>query len=210
LTYTEIATELGVSKGSVSLWVRDLPRTGRLSYEQYRERQAEGVARFWDHERARRDRLRQVVVAGAACEVGPLTDRETLIAGAVAYWCEGSKRKPHRRADRVVFINSDPGLVRLFLRFLTVAGVDSGRISCRLHIHESADVLSTGQYWRELTGLPAEQFQRPTLKRRNPRTNRHNTGEQYRGCLRIEVRQGAALYRRIEGWAAGAMNVDST
>lgn len=30
-TYNEIAAELGVSKGSVSLWVRDLPRRGRLS-----------------------------------------------------------------------------------------------------------------------------------------------------------------------------------
>jgi len=30
-TYNEIAAELGVSKGSISLWVRDLPRPGRLS-----------------------------------------------------------------------------------------------------------------------------------------------------------------------------------
>src|SRR5215472_7866636 len=33
-TYDEIAAELGVSKGSVSLWVRDMPRRGRLSYEE--------------------------------------------------------------------------------------------------------------------------------------------------------------------------------
>jgi hypothetical protein len=33
LDYKRIAAELGVSKSSVSLWVRDLPRPPRLSYE---------------------------------------------------------------------------------------------------------------------------------------------------------------------------------
>ena len=37
-TYDEIAAELGVSKGSVSLWVRDMPRRGKLSYEEFRQR----------------------------------------------------------------------------------------------------------------------------------------------------------------------------
>jgi len=34
LSYNEIAARLGVSKSSVSLWVRDLPRHPRLSYEE--------------------------------------------------------------------------------------------------------------------------------------------------------------------------------
>ena len=41
-TYSEIAAQLGVSKSSVSLWVRDMPRTGRLSYEECRKRNADG------------------------------------------------------------------------------------------------------------------------------------------------------------------------
>jgi hypothetical protein len=31
---------------------------------------------------------------------------------------------------------------------------------------------------------------------------RKNVGEDYHGCLRIDVLRGADLYRRIEGWAA--------
>src|SRR5271165_3703747 len=49
-TYGEIAAQLGVSKGSVSLWVRDMPRTGRLSYEECRRRNAAGVAKYWQVE----------------------------------------------------------------------------------------------------------------------------------------------------------------
>ena len=36
LDYEEIAAALGVSKSSVSLWVRDIPRPFRLTYEESR------------------------------------------------------------------------------------------------------------------------------------------------------------------------------
>ena len=51
-TYNEIAAELGVSKSSVSLWVRDMPRPGRVSYDECRQRNAEGVAKYWETESA--------------------------------------------------------------------------------------------------------------------------------------------------------------
>ena len=43
LDYDDIAGALGVSKSSVSLWVRDLPRPARLSYEECRKRSAEAA-----------------------------------------------------------------------------------------------------------------------------------------------------------------------
>jgi transposase len=204
-TYDEIAAELGVSKGSVSLWVRDLPRRGRLSYEEFRKRNADGVAEYWAAERLVREARRQQISDNAAAQIGELSDREVLIAGAIAYWCEGAKSKPHRRSEQLDFINSDPQLISFFLRFLTVAGVTPDRVICRVHIHESADVAAAQQFWLDLTGLPAEQFRRPTLKRHNPKTVRKNTGESYHGCLIIKVRGSAELYRQVEGWAFAAM-----
>jgi transposase len=205
-TYDEIAAELGVSKGSVSLWVRDLPRRGRLSYEEFRKRNAEGVARYWAAERPVREARLREISDSAFAQIGALTEREILIAGAVAYWCEGSKNKPHRTENRVIFVNSDPGLIRLFMRFLTATGVTPERLICRVHIHQSADVDGAQQFWRELTGLPEDQFREPTLKRHNPKTVRKNTGEDYHGCLVIGVRRSACLYRQIEGWASAAMS----
>lgn len=206
LTYNEIAAELGVSKGSVSLLVRDLPRAGRLSYEESRRRIAEGVAAYWAAERPIREARWRAISDGAAEQIGDLGDRETLVAGAVAYWCEGAKNKPYRRpANRVDFINSDPSLVLFFLRFLAAAGVERDRLICRVHIHESADVAAAQEYWEATTGIPAQQFRRPTLKRHNPRTVRKNTSETYHGCLRIEVRRSTELYYQIEGWAVAAM-----
>jgi transposase len=204
-TYDEIAAEIGVSKGSVSLWVRDMPRRGRLSYEEFRKRNAEGIARYWAAERPVREARRQSVSDSAAAQIGQLSEREIVIAGAIAYWCEGSKNKPHRNANRVTFINSDPGLIRLFLRFLTVTGVTPDRVVCRVHIHESADVNGAQQFWQEVTGLSDDQFREPTLKRHNPATIRKNTSEHYHGCLTINVLRSACLYRQLEGWAFAAM-----
>ena len=203
--YDEIASELGVSKGSVSLWVRDMPRRGRLSYEEFRKRNAEGVSRYWAAERPIREARRQQISDGAAAQIGELSDREVVIAGAIAYWCEGAKSKPHRRSEHLDFINSDPQLISFFLRFLTVVGVTPDRLVCRLHIHESADVAAAQKFWLDLTGLPAEQFRQPTLKRHNPKTVRKNTGESYHGCLIVKVRGSAEMYRQVEGWAFAAM-----
>lgn len=205
-TYNEIAAELGVAKSSVSLWVRDLPRPGRLSYEETRNRNAAAVSAYFEERRSAREASRREVVAAAAGQIGALSDRDVLIAGAIAYWCEGAKSKPYRPYDRVTFINSDPGLILFFLRFLAVAGVAPDRLVCRVYIHESADVPRAEQFWKGLTGLKPEQFRRPTLKRHNPKTVRKNTGEHYHGCLLIDVRKSADLYQRIEGWAAAAMS----
>jgi transposase len=206
-TYDEIAAELGVSKGSVSLWVRDLPRRGRLSYEEFRKRNADGVSRYWAAERPVREARLQQITDSAAAQIGELSERELLIAGAVAYWCEGSKNKPHRIANRVIFVNSDPGLIRLFLQFLAVTGVSADRLICRVHIHESADAAGAQRFWQRATGLSDGQFRRPTLKRHNPKTVRKNTGQDYHGCLVIGVRRSACLYRQIEGWASAAMSL---
>ena len=203
--YNRIAAELGVSKGTVSAWVHDMPWPDRLSYEECRKRAAEGVRRYWEAERAAREAEREATRAAAAAEIGALTHRELLIAGAVAYWCEGTKSKPHNWQDRVTFVNSDPGLITFFLRFLDAAGVDRGRVRYRVFIHETADLERAEHFWLVVTGADPAQFHTPTLKRHNPKTVRRNTGDEYHGCLRIDVHQGAGLYRRIEGWARAAL-----
>jgi transcriptional regulator with XRE-family HTH domain len=204
--YEEIAEALGISKGSVSLWVRDLPTPARLSYAECRKRSAEGVRRYWAAERPVREARRAAAREAAAAQIGELTDRELLIAGSIAYWCEGAKSKPHRRDDRVAFMNSDPSLIRFFLRFLDTAGTPRTDLVFRVFIHENADVESAQQFWLEVTGAAVHQFLTPTLKRHNPKTVRKNVGENYHGCLRIDVRRSADLYHRIEGWAAAGMD----
>jgi hypothetical protein len=201
LSYNEIAAQLGVSKSSVSLWVRDIPCPERFAYV-HNERRRQGLRNFNEARSARH----VAETKTASAEVGELTDREVLVAGAIAYWCEGAKSKPNRKVNRVVFINSDPELITFFLRFLDVAGVNRDDLVLRVHIHENADADAAQQFWLKVTGTRSSQFRSPTLKHHNPKTHRTNVGENYHGCLRIDVRRSAALYRKIEGWASAAMS----
>lgn len=172
LDYEEIVAELGVSKSSVSLWVRDMPRPPGLSYEECRKRSAEGVRKYWAAERPIREAEREAARAAAAGQIGQLSDREIIIAGAIAYWCEGAKNKPYRRSDRVTFMNSDPALILFFLRFLEAAGVEHEGLVYRVQIHETADVEAAQRFWLDVTQAHPSQFRRPTLKRHNPKTVR--------------------------------------
>jgi hypothetical protein len=204
-TYAEIASELGVSKSSVSLWVRDMPRPAGSSCGPTPSSRSESLKAYWAKVRSARKVRKHVACGRAAAEIGTLSERDVLISGAIAYWCEGAKSKPHRPDDRVSFINSDPGLIRFFLRFLSVAGVTSDRLICRVYIHESADVPAADRFWQDVTGLGADQFRTPVLKRHNPKTVRKNVGANYHGGLKIDVRQSADLYWQIEGWVAAAL-----
>jgi hypothetical protein len=205
--YDEIVAELGVSKSSVSLWVRNLPLPEHLRYETVKQRREAGLARYWVQERRLREAARVAVSTAATNEIGRLTDREILIAGAIAYWCEGAKNKPHRRSDRIDFINSDPRMIKFFLRFLETAGVSRDRLVFQISIHETADLAAAQRFWLETIGIEDAQFNRPLIKRHKPRTIRKNIGADYHGCLRIQVRRSIELYRKVEGWASAVMAI---
>jgi transposase len=201
-----IAAELGVSKSTAYLWTRHLPLDA--SAEQAALRRARHMEHMresrWVPHRETRDAERAATNAMAQARVGVLSDREILILGAATYWCEGTKAKdwaPQR--CRVTFINSDPALILLFLRFVELLGEDRTCVRYRISIHESADVDAVGRWWAELVGVPFEQFRRPTLKKHNPTTVRRNVGDQYRGCLVIDVPKSRRLYWMIEGVMGG-------
>ncbi|MFF4804793.1 hypothetical protein ACFY1U_41525 [Streptomyces sp. NPDC001351] len=199
-TYDQIQVEVGCSKSSISLWVRDLPRPERRDPAE--QARLAGRKR-WEHELAVRDEQRQQTKASATAEIGHLSDRDLFIAGVALYWAEGGKDKPYARRENVIFVNSDPGMIEVFLAWLNLLGVERERLRYSVMIHETADVAAAEQYWVELVGADRSAFYKTTLKKHNPKTVRKNTGDSYRGCLAIRVLKGADLYRRIEGWWYG-------
>ncbi|QGN45524.1 helix-turn-helix domain-containing protein [Micromonospora sp. WMMD558] len=200
----EIVERLGVSRSTAYLWVRHLPlvqddeaaRTRRKAHSK-----AMTDARWAAHREAR-DAAQAAEHARAARVVEQLDERDLLLLGAAIYWCEGAKSKPWRRADHVQFINSDPGLLALFIRFLEVCGIERGVPRYRVSIHETADVQAAEEWWARELKLPPDRFGRATLKKHNPATVRLNTGSDYRGCLVINVPRSRTLYWRIEGMIA--------
>ncbi|SMQ16839.1 Putative ATPase subunit of terminase (gpP-like) [Streptomyces sp. Ag82_O1-12] len=199
-TYDQIEVELGCSRSSVSLWVRDLPKPEpRYTPEEQRALMQAGLARL----RATQDEERRRTRENARQEAGTLTDRELFLTGVALYWAEGSKSKSYDRRERAIFVNSDPGVIRVYLAWLDLLGVSRERLRFRVLIHESADVDAAHRHWAGIAGVEASTFAKPTLKKHNPKTVRKNTGDDYHGCLVVTVARSAELYNRIEGWWSG-------
>jgi transposase-like protein len=196
-SYGEIKAALDVSSSSVSLWVRDLPVPPGLRERAAHAHRINGAR--WMRERNRREAERAEVKREAAARVGALNDRELMLLGAALYWAEGAKDKPWARREKVALINSDASVLHLFLRWLDLMDVSEQRRCYRLSIHETADLEAAHAYWSDVLGVPRDQFDRPTIKRHQPKTVRHNTGIDYHGCLIVSVRQSRVLYQQIDG-----------
>ncbi|MFF9914467.1 hypothetical protein [Streptomyces sp. NPDC013457] len=168
-----------------------------------RARAREMRAQEWDHELQVRDAVRRKTKDDAALEVGALSARELFLVGVSLYWAEGSKDKPYDRREHVIFVNSDTDVIRVYVAWLDLLGIERECMRFRVMIHESADVAAAELHWAEVAGIDTSRLSRTTLKKHNPKTVRKNVGEAYRGCLVISVLQSAELYRRIEGWWRG-------
>jgi len=104
-TLKDIAAELGVSKSSVSLWVRDVDFVPNPRRRTRPPRPSSLLVR----KLAEIDRLD----AEGATEIGRMSDREFLIVGAALYAGEGFKRD-----GQAGMANTDPRLLALFVTWL--------------------------------------------------------------------------------------------
>jgi transposase-like protein len=199
----DIARQLGVAKSTAYRWVGHLPLDPDETVAERRRAHSSLMTEArWAAHREARDAAQAAERARAASVVGSLDDRDLLLLGAAIYWCEGTKSKPWRRDDRLQFVNSDPGLLALFLRFLEVCGIGRDVPSYRVSIHETADSGAAVNRWAQELDLPVERFQRTSLKKHRAATVRRNVGDGYRGCLVITVPRSRELYWRIEGMIA--------
>jgi transcriptional regulator with XRE-family HTH domain len=145
-TLLQIADELGVSKSSVSRWVRDVPFTPsrRRRGPQHRPN------------RLRDRRLAEIADLDAAgiARIGVLSEDAFLAAGVALYAGEGAKR------DGVVqFTNSDPGMMGFFCAWLrTHFDIDESKLRVSLYLHQGLDLEAAQTFWAAVTAIPIAQF----------------------------------------------------
>ena len=148
-TMPDIASELGVSKGSVSLWTRDVPfvpKPGR------RGRQRGPTTR----QQAKAAEIERLLAEGRD-RIGDLSDRDLLIAGAALYAGEGFKRD-----GTAGMANNDPRLLLMFATWLRAFfDIDEERLRVRLYLHDGLDLDTAERFWSETLGIPRTQFQKP-------------------------------------------------
>ena len=184
LLLAEIATRLGVSKSSVSLWVRDVEFEPLVRPPRGRRRDPNALQR---RKQAEIDRL----VEEGRARIGRLSQREFLVAGVALYAGEGSKRD-----GEVRFANTDPRMVALYCAWLRrFFEIDEARLRVRLYLHEGLDLDASVAHWSELTAIPPSQFQKPYRAVPDPSIRRT---KHVHGCVSIDY-SCSATHRSIMG-----------
>jgi transcriptional regulator with XRE-family HTH domain len=152
LPINEIARRVGVSKSSVSIWVRDVPLSA-TQIEALRQmnpaynRQLRGATTNAERWRERR--------RGWQEEGRALARRgdPTHTAGVMLYWAEGDKNNRHTAR----LSNSDPELVRFFLDFVRATfdiPEERIRVTCYLFADHVDTQSAIEQFWLDRLELP--------------------------------------------------------
>ncbi len=183
MTLLDIATELDVSKSSVSTWVRDVPFTPSP--------RRRGPKRTTHPASIAKQRQIADLDAEGLRRIGTLSDDAFLAAGAALYAGEGAKRD-----GEVVLANSDPEAVRFFCAWLRrFFEVDEARLRVRVYLHQGLDLEAAERFWSTVTAISREQFRAPYRAVADPtiRRNKHEYGCVYvsYGC--------SATHRQIMG-----------
>lgn len=210
-SYNEIQRILGVPKSTLNGWFAKLtlpPAARERINNRVRRGSLLGLIRRNKHQttlaRERAAHTRQ----DAAREITSLSRRELLLVGSALYWAEGYKRAIIRNGQAVThhpisFTNSDPLLVRMFLRFLREClQVADEKIKADLRIFPHQEGRIIQRYWQSQTGISSKNFSRIytgiSLSSRGKRPfNRLS-----HGVIQIRV-ANTPLFHTIMGYIAG-------
>lgn len=180
----EIARLLGVSRSSVSLWVRDVPLTDDQRAELVRRNpiyngQRLGARRNAALGHARRAGYQREGRARAA------TADALYVSGCMLFWAEGDKRRDCLRLG-----NSDPALLRYFVTFVRtnfhLADRDF-RVTCNLFADHESRQREIEDFWLRTLDLPRTCLNRSIVNRYSKYSQKKRRNKLPYGTARVAV-----------------------
>lgn len=161
-SYGEISKSLGISKSTLHGWLYGLEisdEAKRRIQDRVYEKSVEALIRRNKRQTAvARDRARQNRQLGAS-KIKFLTRKDLLTTGAALYWAEGYKKTVVKNGRKVThhvvsLTNSDPDLIKLFLKFLReYCGVPNSRIKVTVRVFQHHNTEELKKIWQEVTGV---------------------------------------------------------
>jgi len=172
---TDIAKQLGVSKGSVSTWCRDIKLTKEQKAKLKEKRKkwgAQNKGAQVNRQRALEQRkIYQEEGRARAQQYSPLH-----LQACMLYWAEGAKMKK----NSVHFANSDEYMILLFMKFLRTEfdiPEDKYRLQIHCHTKDTEEHERIIKFWTSLLDLSKDCVQKIQVKKGSQtRKNRLENG----------------------------------
>jgi len=195
-SYSEISKKLGVSKSTLSGWLKNIELTPQQKKRLMTKRQLAGYKGAKINQRYA-DKRRKIIIKKARKEVDDLINNPLFVAGLMLYWAEGLKAK-----EKVRFSNSDSSMIRLMMKwFRKICHVPEHKFRISLCLHELHVRKDVREFWSRVTGVPLSQFTKDTIK---PTIHSQRTNKLYEGTCRITI-HSVDLFKKIMGWKIGVI-----
>ncbi len=158
-SYSEIKQKIGISKSTLHYWLKDYP----LSNEQIRalrDFNPRRIENFRNTMQKKREERLHGFYKRARKDIGVIRTRSLFLAGFFLYWAEGLKAGK----SQIGLANTDPAMIRCFIRWLEILGAPKKRLHVRLHLYSDMDIGIYTQFWSKEIDIPFLQFEKPYIK----------------------------------------------
>ncbi|MBL7036638.1 hypothetical protein ISR94_02215 [Candidatus Microgenomates bacterium] len=198
-----ITKKLGVSKSSVSLWVRDIILTVE-HMESLKQRRIKGaelgrLRGSLAQKNKRLNTIREMEKKGIK-KFKNITDQEFFSAGIALYWEEGSKK-----TRKLGICNSDPEMIKFMISWYSkFFNLGPKRLSLRVGINQSHEKRETivRKYWSDITGVPMSNFRKTSFKR-VVNAKIYENHDNHFGTLDVVILKPGDLYYKMLGLIKG-------
>lgn len=207
LSYKQILERVPVAKSTLSLWLQSV-QLAKVQKQRLTKKRLQGALKGAQARRRQKEALIESIKSAAHCEIGTITERELWLIGVALYWAEGTKEKIYRPGSGLNFNNSDPAMIKLYIRWLEQTfKLQKQDIHLSLLIHDTkrGEIETIKKFWLEYLDYPRDTHVPAYFKMSKIRTVRKNTGALYFGMMRVRVFESSGLIRRVTGWIEGIL-----
>ncbi len=177
-SYSQIKKILGVSKSTLSGWLKEYPLS-KQRIRELRDWNEQRIERFRGTMRRKKETRLNIFYHEQKKIILPLSNREIFIAGLFLYWGEGGKSL----ATQLTISNTNPALIKFFIRWLTKnLSVPKNKLRIKLHLYSDMNINKEVEFWSQNLSIPKNQFKKSYIKKSRLADINHKGGFGHGTC----------------------------
>lgn len=159
-SYSQIKSRLGISKSTLSGWLKDYP----LSKERINElgpNNAKRIERYRNTMAEKRRSKEEVAYTRISKDIMKINKRELFLAGLFLYWAEGGKTKN----STITLTNTNPTMLKFYMKWLEQLGIPKSKLKVNLHLYSDMNIKKGIKFWSKTLNISEKQFRKPYIKK---------------------------------------------